>query len=167
MPKIQKATPAAKKAVAAKGPVAKAVKKVVKKVKKGGIGAGRLAVSNEKPLQFIIDCTTPANDGILDVSAFEKFLHDRVKVNGKAGMLGDKVKITRTDAKITVTSVVPFSKRALKYLTKKFLKKNSIRDWLRVIATHGVRGGVEGYVLRYFSIHSEGDDASEEDEAEN
>lgn len=35
------------------------------------------------------------------------------------------------DTKITVTSNIPFSKRYLKYLTKKFLKKNSLRDWIR------------------------------------
>jgi hypothetical protein len=33
--------------------------------------------------------------------------------------------------KITVTSSVPFSKRYLKYLTKKYLKKNQLRDWIR------------------------------------
>lgn len=35
------------------------------------------------------------------------------------------------DTKITVTSSIPLSKRYLKYLTKKFLKKNTLRDWIR------------------------------------
>lgn len=35
------------------------------------------------------------------------------------------------NTKITVTSNIPFSKRYLKYLTKKFLKKNTLRDWIR------------------------------------
>jgi large subunit ribosomal protein L22e len=37
--------------------------------------------------------------------------------------------------------------RYLKYLTKKFLKKNKLRDWLRVIAV-----SKDSYELRYFNI---------------
>ena len=31
-------------------------------------------------------------------------------------------------------------RRALKYLTKKYLKKHNVRDWLRVIASNKDRG---------------------------
>jgi len=86
---------------------------------------------------------------------FEKFLHDRVKVNGKAGVLGNKVSISRQQAKLTVAAQPPFSKRYLKYLTKKYLKKNNLRDWLRVIAADK-----NSYDLRYFDVH----DAEEEEE---
>lgn len=45
----------------------------------------------------------------------EKFLHDRVKVNGKAGVLGDHVVIERDASNINVTAKnVQFSKRYLK-----------------------------------------------------
>lgn len=37
------------------------------------------------------------------------------------------------DKSVTVTSNIPLSKRYLKYLTKKFLKKNSLRDWIRCV----------------------------------
>ncbi|KAF3502238.1 hypothetical protein F2Q69_00039792 [Brassica cretica] len=40
----------------------------------------------------------------------------------------------RDKSKITVTSDAQFSKRYLKYLTKKYLKKHNGRGWLRVIA---------------------------------
>ena len=40
-----------------------------------------------------------------------------------------------------------FSKRYLKYLTKKFLKKSKLRDWLHVIANDK-----QSYELRYFNI---------------
>ena len=49
--------------------------------------------------------------------------------------------------KITVTSNIPFSKRYLKYLTKKFLKKNSLRDYLRVVAS-----SKDVYQLRFYNI---------------
>jgi len=79
-------------------------------------------------------------------------------VNGKTQNLGNVVTIERTKSKITVTSDIPFSKRYLKYLTKKYLKKNNLRDWLRVVST-----SKEIYELRYFQINNE----EEEDEDEN
>lgn len=39
--------------------------------------------------------------------------------------------------------------RYLKYLTKKYLKKNNVRDWLRVIASNKDQSV---YELRYFNI---------------
>jgi Ribosomal L22e protein family len=39
--------------------------------------------------------------------------------------------------------------RYLKYLTKKYLKKHNVRDWLRVIASNKDRSV---YELRYFNI---------------
>jgi len=96
----------------------------------------------------------------MDAASFEKYLHDRIKVNGKAGVLGDKVKIRREKTKININSSTPMSKRYLKYLTKRFLKKQSLRDWLRVIAN-----GKTSYQLRYFNIQQNEDEEEVEDEA--
>ncbi len=49
--------------------------------------------------------------------------------------------------KLTVTSSIPLSKRYLKYLTKKFLKKSSLRDWIRVVASYK-----DSYTLRFYNI---------------
>jgi len=49
--------------------------------------------------------------------------------------------------------------RYLKYLTKKYLKKNNLRDWLRVVASNHT-----DYELRYFQINN--DDEEEEDDNE-
>ena len=38
-------------------------------------------------------------------------MHDRIKVNGKAGALGDVVEITKEKTKLHVTSDVQMSKR--------------------------------------------------------
>ena len=55
--------------------------------------------------------------GALGVSAFEKFLHDRIKVEGRVGNLGEKVVISQSgDGKIEVVAHIPFSGRYLKYL---------------------------------------------------
>ncbi|KAH6917259.1 ribosomal protein L22e [Coprinopsis sp. MPI-PUGE-AT-0042] len=109
--------------------------------------------------KFVIDYSKPAADGVFDGADFEKFLHDRIKVEGKAGQLGENVKIARDgNTKITITANIPFSKRYLKYLTKKFLKKNSLRDWIRVVAT-----SKDNYALKFYNIAT-GDDDEEDDE---
>ncbi|WEW56824.1 60S ribosomal protein L22 [Emydomyces testavorans] len=107
--------------------------------------------------KYVINCSQPANDKIFDVAAFEKFLHDRIKVDGRVGNLGDSVQISRSgDGKIEVVTHIPFSGRYLKYLTKKFLKKQQLRDWLRVVsAAKGV------YELRFYNIVN---DEAEDDE---
>ncbi|NP_001187683.1 60S ribosomal protein L22-like 1 [Ictalurus punctatus] len=107
--------------------------------------------------KFTLDCTHPVEDGILDSANFETFLREKVKVNGKTGNLGNMVQIARQRNRISVSSEKQFSKRYLKYLTKKYPKKNNLRDWLRVVASDK-----ETYELRYFQISQ--DDESETDE---
>jgi len=108
--------------------------------------------------KYTINCTQPVSDKIFDLSAFEKFLHDKIKVENRVGNLGDSVNISQVgDGKIEVVTHIPFSGRYLKYLTKKFLKKQQLRDWLRVVSTSK---GV--YELRFFNVvNDEGDDDDE------
>jgi len=98
-----------------------------------------------------------------------------MKYNGKTNNFGNVISLEKTKTKIIVNSDVPFTKRYvkqsyycllhiftvdhyliqyynsryLKYLTKKYLKKNNLRDWLRV-----VRSGPDSYELRYFQVHN-------------
>lgn len=60
-----------------------------------------------------------------------------------------KVVVSREKSKIHVTAESPFSKRYLKYLSKKYLKMQQLRDFLRVVAPNKTT-----YELRYFK-HSE------------
>jgi large subunit ribosomal protein L22e len=63
------------------------------------------------------------------------------------------VTISRDKTKLNVTAELPFSKRYLKYLTKKFLKKQQLRDFLRIIAT-----SASTYELKYFQITNDNDE---------
>ena len=95
----------------------------------------------------------------MDVALFEKYLHDHIKIGGKTGALAsNNVVITRDRTKLTVASPaeLKFSKRQLKYLSKRYLKKQQLRDYLRVVAA-----SQHSYEMRYFSI-SGGDEADEE-----
>jgi large subunit ribosomal protein L22e len=82
-----------------------------------------------------LDLTHPVENGIFDSGNFEQFLQEKVKVNGKTGNLGNVVHIEHLKNKITVVSEKQFSKKYLKYLTKKYLKKNNLHDWLHVVAS--------------------------------
>lgn len=108
--------------------------------------------------QYIINATQPTNDRIFDPSAFTTFLQQRIKREGRTGNLGDVISISNLgDGRIEVVSHEEFSGRYLKYLTKKFLKKQQLRDWLRVVSTS--KGE---YSLKFFNVV--GDDGEEEED---
>lgn len=73
--------------------------------------------------------------------------------------MGNVIKVTRKDAKVEVSSEIRLSKRYLKYLTKKYLKKQQLRDWLHVVAS-----SKNAYELRYFNISEEGEQEESEEE---
>merc|ERR1712119_61837 len=115
------------------------------------------ASKKKSTLTFNIDCTHPVEDGIMKVDDLKEFLEGRIKVEGKLNNL-DQVNLEALKNKVTVVADRPLSKRYLKYLTKKYLKKNNLRDWLRVVAsTHS------DYELRYFQINNE-DEEEDDDE---
>jgi large subunit ribosomal protein L22e len=45
--------------------------------------------------RFVVDYSVPAGDNVFDAAGFEKFLHDRIKVDGKPGQLGDAITLKR------------------------------------------------------------------------
>ncbi|KAL1228725.1 60S ribosomal protein L22 [Trichinella nativa] len=119
---------------------------------KGYHGPPPANVHRKKKLinKFFIECRHPVEDGIMDAADFESYLRERIKVNGKTGNLGNNVILELQKTKMCLTADIPFSKRYLKYLTKKYLKKQSLRDWLRVVAI-----SKDTYELRYFQITGE------------
>ena len=111
-------------------------------------------------VKFVIDCAAPVDDKVLDIASFEKYLNERIKVEGKTGNLAQtNVIITRDRTKITVASPsdLGFSKRQLKYLSKRYLKKQQLRDYLRVIAS-----SKNSYELKYYQITAGDDDDAAE-----
>jgi hypothetical protein len=67
----------------------------------------------------------------------------------QVGKLGDNIKVQREKTKVTVTADIAMSKRYLKYLTKKYLKKHNVRDWCgdRGLLQHDSHG--YGHVERF------------------
>ncbi|XP_034029356.1 60S ribosomal protein L22-like [Thalassophryne amazonica] len=124
-------------------------------LKKQNIGKG--GKKRKQVLKFTLDCTHPVEDGIMDAANFVRASH--------ISCFQPLVPLPVSQYVCTEMNPVPdlyiyyleFSKRYLKYLTKKYLKKNNLRDWLRVVANTK-----ESYELRYFQINQ--DEEEEEDE---
>merc|ERR1711930_29187 len=123
-----------------------------------GKGKAVKKLGKKSQIKLFIDCTHPVEDGIMNCADFEKYLHERIKVGGKTNNFGKELVMERVKTKICLTSDIPFSKRYLKYLTKKYLKKNNLRDWLRVVAS-----AKDAYELRYFQINNEESEDEDED----
>ena len=101
-------------------------------------------------LKFLINCKLPIEDNVIVLNDFESFLKQKIKVDGKAGNLGNAVSVSKENQNIVLQATIPFSKRYLKYLTKKYLKKQDLKEYLRVVSTNKNQ-----YELRYFNIQSD------------
>ena len=67
--------------------------------------------------QFVINASQPASDKIFDVSAFTKFLQERIKVEGRVGNLGDTIVVRQQgEGKVEIIAHNELSGRYLKYL---------------------------------------------------
>uniref|UniRef100_A0A1I7Z880 Large ribosomal subunit protein eL22 n=1 Tax=Steinernema glaseri TaxID=37863 RepID=A0A1I7Z880_9BILA len=115
---------------------------------------------SQNSFKFHIECKNPVEDGIMKLASFETFLQERIKVGGKVGQLATSgISLEADKSKITISAEkTAFSKRYLKYLTKKYLKRNNLRDWLRVVAS-----SKNTYELRYFQISQDDDEEGDEE----
>ena len=102
---------------------------------------------------FAIDCSKPVEDKVFNTTNFAEYLRARIKINGRTWHLGESVKVNNDDKRVNVKAETNFSKRYLKYLTKKYLKKHSLREFLYVVATNK-----DTYQIKYFNIQQEGNE---------
>merc|ERR1711872_146600 len=185
-PAAEKKPSTAAKAEAAKK-VAKAEEEVKKKVNKPKVSHGKkqaaglyskkpkpktlatkpktIKIGKKKGSTLHIDCRQPVEDGILNIADFETFLQSKIRVNvtknapKKTKVKAATISVERSKTKVTVVSDVQFSKKYLKYLTKKYLQKNSLRDWLRVVTPPLAK---DSYELRYFQINNDDEEEAED-----
>lgn len=109
----------------------------------------------EKALKFTVDLGVAVDDQLVDAKSFLEFLRTHLKVNGKKGNLGEDVTCTSSGKLVQLSSNRRISKRYLKYLTKKFFKKQGILEYFKVIATNKAT-----YEVRY--VKSEADNEEED-----
>jgi len=97
----------------------------------------------------------------LSIDALNRLLRTLVLAGAALGLvLVSKLALPQAEKnKVQIVSDVHLSKRYMKYLTKKYLKKNNLRDWLRVVASSQTE-----YELRYFQINQDDDEDDDADE---
>jgi large subunit ribosomal protein L22e len=108
--------------------------------------------------KFTVDFNQAVNNNLLSVEAAVKYLNQNIKVNGLKNKLADSVIVSTTDKKdkqknslvVQADNTMEFSKRYVKYLIKKFLKRENVSLYLRVISS-----GPNSYLVKLFSRNVE------------
>ena len=116
-----------------------------------------MGVAKKQPLKgkkstvkYYIDCKMPIEDNVIVLGELKGWMEANIKVEGKKGALGSSVAVSSDKSSIVVEPKIPFSKRYLKYLMKKYLKKQDLKEFLRVIATKK-----NTYELKYFQVQNQ------------
>ena len=93
--------------------------------------------------KYSVDFSNPLENKLLTLESVLKFLQNNMKLNGLKGKLGKTILIntdekrekSKTSIVILVDSSIKFSKRYIRYLVKKFLKKEGVAKYLTLTAT--------------------------------
>ncbi|AAS51447.1 ACR221Wp [Eremothecium gossypii ATCC 10895] len=104
---------------------------------------------------FTVDVSSPTENGVFDPASYAKYLVEHIKVDGHLGNLGNAITVEENGTTVTIVSTAKFSGKYLKYLTKKYLKKNQLRDWIRFVSSK-----TNEYKLTFYQVTPE----DEEDE---
>jgi large subunit ribosomal protein L22e len=122
-------------------------------------GQGKTIKKKERSYRKItVDFNQAVTNNLLSLEAARKYLAQNIKINGLKGKLGESVKVAQTEQKdrqkntiiVSVDNTLKFSKRYVKYLVKKFLKRENISLYLRVISN-----GSGSYLVKLFSRNVE------------
>ncbi|ELP85396.1 60S ribosomal protein L22, putative [Entamoeba invadens IP1] len=90
------------------------------------------------------------------------YFKQTIKMSGKAGNTKG-ISVTIVDGKkVTITTQKEgLCKKYMKYLMKKYLKKNNLREWLRVVSDKN-----EGFVLKFYNVQNDEEEEKEEPTAQ-
>ena len=90
--------------------------------------------------KFFVDFSEPLDNKLLSIESSMKYLNSNMKIDGLKGNLKDFIKISVDDKRnkkcllIQVDNQMQFSKKYIKYLVKKFLKREGIVKYLTVLS---------------------------------
>lgn len=107
--------------------------------------------------KYNINFDAAVSNSLIALESASKYLVNNIKVNRLKGKVGESVKVSISQKEKLKNSIlveadnkIRFSKRYLKYLVKKFLKKENISLYLRVISS-----GSSGYSVKLFNRSTE------------
>lgn len=125
-------------------------------------------IQGEKPKQkkeknfkkYHVDFNAAVSNNLVSLEAAVKYLQKNIKINGIKGKSDAEnfVKVSSTDKRdnqkntilVQADNSMKFSKRYIKYLVKKFLKRENISLYLRVIAN-----GSSSYIVKLLNRNTE------------
>ena len=108
---------------------------------------------------FHVDFDQAVTNNLMSLDTATKYFSQNIKVQGLKNKLEDFVKVSTSDKRdknkknninVQVDVKMKFSKRYIKYLVKKFLKRENISLYLRVVAN-----GPNSYVVKLYSKNAE------------
>ena len=108
---------------------------------------------------YHVDFDQAVSNNLMSLDTAVKYFSQNTKVQGLKNKLEDFVKISTSDKRdknkknnvnIQVDVKMKFSKRYIKYLVKKFLKRENISLYLRVVSN-----GPNSYVVKLYSKNTE------------
>jgi large subunit ribosomal protein L22e len=93
--------------------------------------------------KYTVDFNSPVSSKLLSLESAVKYLISNIKVGGLKGKLGESVKVTQSSTSdkskncifVSVDTTLKFSKRYIRYLVKRFLKREGIVRFLTVSST--------------------------------
>ena len=106
-----------------------------------------------------VDFDSAVTNSLMSLDTAVKYFTQNIKVHGLKNKLEDFVKVSTSDKRdknkknnisIQVDVKQKFSKRYIKYLVKKFLKRENISLYLRVVSN-----GPNSYIVKLYSKNTE------------
>ena len=95
----------------------------------------------ETPSSYFVDCTRLMKEEVWTealMADLEEFLSQNIKFNKKKNNYKDVLEIEVQGSRVALNILrqgTPLSKKYIKYLVKKFLQKQDMRDMFRAIST--------------------------------
>jgi large subunit ribosomal protein L22e len=108
---------------------------------------------------YLVDFDQAVSNNLMSLDTAVKYFTQHVKVNGLKNKLEDFIKVSTSDKRdknrknnlnVQVDTKMKFAKRYIKYLVKKFLKRENISLYLRVVAN-----APNSYVVKLYSKTTE------------
>jgi large subunit ribosomal protein L22e len=116
--------------------------------------------TKRQPKVVTVDATVPFQDEVFNMEDYQQFLTQRIKVAGKVGNLGENITLSVEGGKLSVAAKpgTKLPKRYLKYLTKKYLQREEVRNIFRIVADSKDR---KSYAIKYYNVAEEGEETQE------
>merc|ERR1719312_1783911 len=104
-----------------------------------------------KVKNFFIDCSMPSSDGIFNCDNYLLYMQENFKVDKvRNNLVHVDITMDKEKQRLKVSSKVQIKKKYLKFLTKKYLNKQNLRDYVRIIVPKG-NAKCNAYALKYYA----------------